>query len=127
MCILTISDRKAHAAPLFRQIDILKVYDVNKLQIACFYKAMHYLSPLRFKDYFVLNSSIYNHNLRNNDNVKRYNSRTNGRFYCIKCYDPKSGMTLIPPLEILLVYMCLGDRRISIYFNMYNNLVVFEY
>ena len=35
VCILTSSDRKAHAAPLFRQIGILKVYDVNKLQIAC--------------------------------------------------------------------------------------------
>ena len=88
--ILTSSDRKAHAASLFRQIGILKVYDVNKLQIACFvYKAMHCLLPHCFNDYFVLNSSIYCYNLRNNDNVKQYNSKTNVRFYFIKCYGPK--------------------------------------
>ena len=62
------------------------VYDINKLQIACVvYKAMHSLLPPCFNDYFVLNSSIYNYN----DNVKRYNLRTNVRFYCIKCYGPK--------------------------------------
>ena len=38
----------------------------------------------------------------------------------------KSGMTLILPLEILLVYMCLeGDWRISIYLNMYNDIIMF--
>ena len=90
MRILTISDRKANATPLFQQVGILKAYDINKIQIACFvYKAMHYLLPPCFKDYFVLNYSIYNYNLRNNDKVKRYNSRTNVRFYCIKCYRPK--------------------------------------
>ena len=53
--ILTNSDRKAHAAPLFQQVGILKVYDINKLQISCFvYKAMHYLLSPCFKDYFVL-------------------------------------------------------------------------
>ena len=88
--ILTSSDRKANAPYLFRQIGILKVYDVHKLHIACFvYKAMHCLLPPCFNDYFVLNPSSYCYNLRNNVNVKRYNSRTNVRFYCIKCYGPK--------------------------------------
>ena len=38
----------------------------------------------------------------------------------------KYGMTLILPLENLLVYMCLeGDWRISIYLNMFNDLIMF--
>ena len=83
-------DKNADAAPLFRQIGILNVYDVNKLQIACFvYKVMHCLLPPCFNDYFVLNSSTYCYNLRNNDNVKRYNSLTNVRFYFIKNYGYK--------------------------------------
>ena len=50
---------------------------------------MKSLLPLCFKDHFVLNSSIYNYNMRNNDNIKCYNSRTNVSCYCIKCYGPK--------------------------------------
>ena len=52
--ILTNSERNAHSAPLLRPVDILKIYYINKLQIAFFvYKAMHSLLPPCFKDYFV--------------------------------------------------------------------------
>ena len=34
--MLTNSNRKAHAAPLFKQMNILDVYDINKLKISCF-------------------------------------------------------------------------------------------
>ena len=38
----------------------------------------------------------------------------------------KFEMTLIIPLQILLVYMCLeGDWRISIYLNMFNVFIMF--
>ena len=46
LLMLTNSHRKAHAAPLFKQMSLLNVYDIIKLQIACFvYKSLNYLLP----------------------------------------------------------------------------------
>ena len=97
------------------------------MQIACFvYKAMHCLLPPCFNDYFVLNSSTYCYNLRNNDNVKRYNSRTNVRFYFIKWYGPKIWNDIDSFIRNSpSIYVFRRRLRISIYLNMFNDLIMF--
>ena len=52
MRMLTNSHRKARAAPLFKPMNVLNVYDMNKLQIACFvYKSVNSLL-LCFANFF---------------------------------------------------------------------------
>ena len=53
MRMLTNSHRKAHAASLFKEMSLLTVYDINKLQIACYvYKSMNSVLPHCFANFF---------------------------------------------------------------------------
>ena len=84
--MLTNSHRKAHAAPLFKQMSLLNVYDIRKLQIACFvYKSMISLLPHCFANFFYSNDTVHDYNLRNNRNIKLHQPTTNVRFFSIKC------------------------------------------
>ena len=84
--MLTNSHRKAHAAPLFKQVNLLNVYDINKLQIAYFaYESMNSLLPHCFANFFESNDTVHDYNLRNNRNIKLHKSTTNVRFFSIKC------------------------------------------
>ena len=90
MQMLTNSNRKAHAAPLFKQLRLLNVYDINKLQIACFvYKSMNYLLPHCLTNFFESNNTVHDYNLRNNRNIKLHQSTINVRFFSIKCNGPR--------------------------------------
>ena len=72
------SHRKAHAVPLFKQMSLLYVYDINKLQIAFFlYKSM---LPHCFANFFESNDTVHDYNLRNNSNIKLHQSTTNLRY-----------------------------------------------
>ena len=43
---ITFTKWNAHTTPLFKHLNILTVYDINKLQILCFvYKAVNNLLP----------------------------------------------------------------------------------
>ena len=90
MRMLTNSQTKAHAAPLFKQMSLLNVYDINKLQIACFvYKSINSLLPQCFANSFESNDKVHDYILRNNCNIKLHQSTTNVRFFSIKCNGPR--------------------------------------
>ena len=56
---------REHTDPLFRQYNILKLQDINKLQITTFmYKYYYKLLPHLFDGYFNLNSSVHFHYTR---------------------------------------------------------------
>ena len=85
MRMLTNSHRKAHAVPLFKQMSLLNVYDINKLQIACFiYKSINSLLPHCFLNFFESNDTDHDYNLRKDHNIKLHESTTNVRFLSIK-------------------------------------------
>ena len=60
--ILTNSPRVCHTRPLFQQLRLLPLVDINDLQVGCFmYSAMHNLLPNYFHTLFVTNSSVHSH------------------------------------------------------------------
>ena len=88
--MLTNSHRKAHVAPLFKQMNVLNVYDINKLQIVCFvYKSMNSLLQHCFANFFDSNAPLHDYNLRNNRSRKLHQSTTNVRFFSFKCNEPR--------------------------------------
>ena len=63
----TFSRRLDHSAPLFKQLKILSVFQINTFQICTFvFKFKHTPDhiPIGFHSYFQLNSEIHNYNTR---------------------------------------------------------------
>ena len=76
--IMTFNDRRGenfqypHSDPLFKRLDILKIYDIHKLGLCKFiYKYFHMIIPSNFHNWFTLVSQVHNYNTRMN-----YNSET---------------------------------------------------
>ena len=56
-----------HTDPLFFKLEILKVYDVFKLQLSKFiFNCLHLYAPINFHNWFTLNHNIHNYNTRSN-------------------------------------------------------------
>ena len=89
--IICNADRLASTSSLFKQLNLLKLQDINILQIAQFmYKYHHCLLPTEFNDYFVLNSNVHEHNTRSSATNKYHlpSIKTNIRKFSIKFSGP---------------------------------------
>ena len=67
------------ANPLFQKLEILKVHDLFKINLAKFvYNSLNKLNPINFHSWFKLTSHIHNHNTRSKfidiDNLKATNN-----------------------------------------------------
>ena len=62
---MTFSDVMSQSAPLFHQLEILKLQDVHILQTVSFvFNCVRYLGPDHFNSYFQKNSIIHHYNTR---------------------------------------------------------------
>ena len=87
--LITSSVWYVHALPLFYQLNLLTLYDINKLQTASFtYLALHCLLPAPFKHYFQLNSLIHEHNTRTSSALHSVYHSTSLRSYTIRIKAP---------------------------------------
>jgi len=65
MRIITNSSWRAHTAPIFNKLNVSTVFDISKLQTACFmFKVFNQQLPSYFTDLFIPNSDIHNYNTR---------------------------------------------------------------
>ena len=59
-----------HTDPLFKKFKILKVNDINRLQVAvCMYSCFNNLLPQTFNDLFIYNCAIHSHSTRTSQNI----------------------------------------------------------
>ena len=66
--LITNSEWNAHTAPLFRDMNILTIYQLNLLHVASFmYKVHNNLLPQYFVDMFMSNCNVHSHNTRQCD------------------------------------------------------------
>ena len=83
--IISFSKWNAHAKPLFLLLNLLTVYDINKLQIYCFvYKAFKGHLPKRFCNLFTRNMDIHSHNTRQVSDIHIIPHSTKARAYSIR-------------------------------------------
>ena len=67
--IITNSPYRSHTTPLFYQLKLLKLQDINTIQIAEFmYKIRHHLLPTHFEGYFSQCSDTHSYPTRNAKN-----------------------------------------------------------
>jgi hypothetical protein len=88
--VITKSHWCAHTPPLFQSKGILKISDLNKLQVGCFvYKATHNILPSSFQNYFMLNSAVHEYSTRRSSNIHISNFRTDVRQHSIRLHGAK--------------------------------------
>ena len=81
VCMMTRKERNpvapdtyTHSDPLFKELGILKVADVYKLQVSKFiFSCLCYNVPTIFESWFVLNNSVHNYNTVANANIVMLN------------------------------------------------------
>ena len=79
---------QTHSAPLFKSMRLLKLHDINTVQVACFvYGVINNTLPAIFHNYFVTNRFIQDHFTRHNEDI--HILRCNVREFCIKIYGAK--------------------------------------
>ena len=82
--IITNSPWNTHAPPIFIKLGILTVFNINKLQTACFmYKVMNNLVPSFIVNMFTVNSAIDNYNTRQKNNLHIPGYRTKVREHSV--------------------------------------------
>ena len=90
MRVITHSAWNTHSLPLFKTLNFLTIYDINKLQTACFvYSAIHSILPPTFSHYFHLNSLIHEHNTRSSSKFHSVYHSTSLRSYTVRIHAPK--------------------------------------
>ena len=87
--IISRSTRTDHTSPLFKNLKILKVPEINILQTSLFmFQVSRHLVPRQFLSYFSLNSNIHNHYTRCYQQYHLHSTKTNIRKFSIKFRGP---------------------------------------
>ena len=60
--VITWSKWNSHSYPIFKQFNILNLFDINLVEVTCFvYRSLNGQLPPMFKDYFVQNCTVHSH------------------------------------------------------------------
>ena len=88
--LITGRSWQTHSAQLFKSMRILRLHDINTVQVACFvYGVIHNTLPVIFHNYFVTNRFRHDHFTRHNEDIHILRCNTNVRAFCIKIYGEK--------------------------------------
>ena len=87
--VITKSNYMEHTSPLFLNSKLLKLRDINKLQLGCFmYQYTTNLLPKCFENYFINRNEVHNHNTRTSNNLSIATYRTNLKYFSLKVAGP---------------------------------------
>ena len=83
----------SHTDNLFKNCNILKLGDINSLQVGCFvYLVINGNMPDSFTNYFIMNNDIHTHFTRGIHDIHQLTHRTSARASCIKIFGMKYGI-----------------------------------
>ena len=85
--LITGRSWQTYSAPLFKNKTILRLHDINTVQVVCFvYGVIHNTIPELFRNYFVTNKLIHDYFTWHNEDIHILRCNTNVRAFCIKIY-----------------------------------------
>ena len=83
--MITWSKWNSHSSPIFKQLIIFHLFDINLVQVTCFVcRSLNGQLPPMFEDYFVQNCTVHNHITRHCLNLQLTLHRTNIRANSIR-------------------------------------------
>ena len=76
---MTFKSYLEHTEPIFKELGILNIFQINDSLTAMFIFRYYYLEnlPETFENYFVTNNQIHQHNTRNASKLHKASKRTN--------------------------------------------------
>ena len=76
--IITFSKFTDRTSPLFKELSILPLDDINNAAIALFkFRYFNNMLPSSFNNFFCLNKEIHQYNRRSSSNIHKIQARTN--------------------------------------------------
>ena len=83
--IITNSNFKEHTGPLFKELLISPLDDINNEAIALFmFRYFNNNLPSSFNDFFCLNKDVHQYNTRSSSNVPKIQARANYQKHSVK-------------------------------------------
>ena len=83
--IITNSNFKEHTGPLFKELLISPLDDINNEAIALFmFRYFNNNLPSSFNDFFCLNKDVHQYNTRSSSNVHKIQARANYQKHSVK-------------------------------------------
>ena len=83
--LITFSKFSDHTSPLFRELSILPLEDINNEGIALFmFRYFNNMLPSSFNDFFCLNKDVHRYNTRSSTNIHKTQACTNYQTHSIK-------------------------------------------
>jgi hypothetical protein len=105
--ILTNSEFRAHTAPLFNELKLLDIYNLNVFYTAKFMFSYHnHLLPPSFQNLFVTSHQIHNYNTRNASSYRSYACNTNVKQFTALFQGPKIWNSLPDDIKNTESYNC---------------------
>ena len=105
--ILTNSEFRAHTAPLFNELKLLDIYNLNVFYTAKFMFSYHnHLLPPSFQNLFVTSHQIHNYNTRNASSYRSYACNTNVKQFTVLFQGPKIWNSLPDDIKNTESYNC---------------------
>ena len=95
--LMTFKSYLEHPEPMFTELGIFNIFQINDNLTAIFMFRYHHLQnlPEIFENYFFTNDQIHQHNTRNKSKLHKYFKRTNYLKYTL----PNKGVNLWNELE----------------------------
>ena len=83
---MTFKSYLEHTEPMFKQLGIFNIFQINDNLTAIFMFRYHHLQnlPEIFENYFFTNVQIHQHNTRNKSKLHKYFNRTNYLKYTLR-------------------------------------------
>ena len=83
--IITFAKYTDHTSPLFKELSILPLDDINNETTALFmFRFFNNMLPPSFNDFFRLNKDIHNYKTRSSSNIHKTQIRTNYQRHSVK-------------------------------------------
>ncbi len=112
--ILTNSEFRAHTAPLFRELKLLDIYNLNPFYIAKFMFSYHnHLLPPSFQNLFVASHQIHSYNTRNASSYRPHACKSNVKQVTGLYIGPKVWNSLPDYIKNTQSYNCFRNRMLS--------------
>ena len=85
ICIITGLKKRDHTSQIFKNLNVLKVNEINVLQTSLFmYKLYNRLLPENFSSFLCLNNDLHEHYTRSQNNFHLISVKTNIRKFSLK-------------------------------------------
>ena len=116
--IITFSNFKEHTCPLFKELLISPLDDINSEAIALFkFRYFNNNLPSSFNDFFCLNKDVHQYNTRSSSNIHKIQARTNYQKYSVKYKGVSICNNLPQSIKEIKTFNLSGQKITTLFFH----------